>query len=861
MSGIEVTRQSSSGTTDAHGSERSGSLTARRNSASSRASLFGRKEDILTNEEHIKAFDMSEVAGTAKIQSLSGILFDGFSLRFTWPGFWLWFVGTGVTIATLVAAYMVTKIDGHEINPGLVMGAAQTFFTSCFVIVTFHGVHAYQRHPNPLLYYRAIMDLLLSVRFLFDPLWIHFGFYTPNDPSTCRYLSAATEFLFISADAWFFVLTLDLLISLNNPFTSVKRNQKLYYRGVYFFAVVLSIVVASRDRFFGLAEGKFCWTYAKRYDLDPAINSTPNPFMSFNPSTWVAFFSWMVLFYAFAFYVLGTSLKRLRTGLSKTMETRKGMLRDGALSIISYTLYWTVTFSLYAASYTPGNADALRENPVFKLYCYVLAGRGVVTFFLWFVINSPVLVLTKWLHFSQEGIDTNISAQLNTSLQNDLLEYTVKGMLRAIRESDEGFNDPTASHRLSVQSSTESMSNIRLTVLDSAPRPPTSSAAALKAAHAKDTKKAMQRSVHFVNYRPGTFAQLRAHFHLRPDDFEASFEEATKPSISEGASGAFMFFSKDMRFIVKSMVESEARFLAKIAPDYRDHMVGHADTKLTRFFGCFMITLHGNKFYFVVMENLFANAPEIHHRFDIKGSWVNRSYKNPREGAKVKCRYCSMQFIYHSNPSKQQTCPNLAGPHEPNVVLKDDDLHHRLRIGVKEGRDLFDQLRKDSVFLRDQGIMDYSLLIGVVDVQYKVDKSASGGENPHYCDSISGPGLYYIGVIDILQTWNWNKRLERWLKVWLRQKDPHGLSAIEPYPYQVRFETKLRDIIATEEPEAHDPSAAQHLMPLFAQNSALEMVSFSSRALPQMVKTRSAAIPAAPAHSQSRDDEEPVVWL
>ncbi|RHY55532.1 hypothetical protein DYB30_007515 [Aphanomyces astaci] len=580
------------------------------------------------------------------------------------------------------------------------------------------------------------------------------------------------------------LIELDLYLSLNNPFTSVKRNRTLYKRGVCLFALVLSVVTASKQGLFGFAEGKFCWTYAKRYAANRGDHgAADNGFFSFNVSTWVAFFSWMVLFYAFAFFVLGASFSRLRMGLSKTMETRKGMLRDGALSIISYTLYWTVAFSLYAASYnSDATPAALRTNPMFKLYCYVLAGRGIVTYFVWFVINAPQLVTTQWLHFAQDGrIDMNISAQLNASLQSDLLEYTVRGMLRAIHESD-----AVPRPRMSVES-TESRSSLRLT---------------------------------------STFAQLRAHFDLKADDFATSFEEATKPSISEGASGAFMFFSKDMRFIVKSMVEGEARFLAKIAPLYRDHMLAYPHTKLTRFFGCFKITLHGNKFYFVVMENLFANAPEIHHRYDIKGSW---------------------------------TCPNLAGPHEPNVVLKDDDLHHRLRLGAEEGRTLLEQLQHDSVFLRDQGIMDYSLLIGVVDVQYKVDKSDAGVQNPHLCDSISGPGLYYVGVIDILQTWNWRKRMERWTKVWLRRKDPRGLSAMEPYPYQVRFTAKLRDLIATDEYAAASSSAdTKHLQPLFAHNRSLEMVRSSSRPLPQIVKTRSTP------HQHPRaapPTDEPAVWL
>ena len=45
---------------------------------------------------------------------------------------------------------------------------------------------------------------------------------------------------------------------------------------------------------------------------------------------------------------------------------------------------------------------------------------------------------------------------------------------------------------------------------------------------------------------------------------------------------------------------------------------------------------------------------------------------------------------------------------------------------------------------------------------------------------------YYVGIIDILQKWTWEKKLERWAKAFMG-KDLDGVSAIEPDPYQKRF--------------------------------------------------------------------------
>lgn len=52
---------------------------------------------------------------------------------------------------------------------------------------------------------------------------------------------------------------------------------------------------------------------------------------------------------------------------------------------------------------------------------------------------------------------------------------------------------------------------------------------------------------------------------------------------------------------------------------------------------------------------------------------------------------------------------------------------------------------------------------------------------------VEGPGTYYIGIIDVLQEWNWNKKIERFLKMYVKRYDGDGISAIEPASYSERF--------------------------------------------------------------------------
>jgi 1-phosphatidylinositol-4-phosphate 5-kinase len=152
-------------------------------------------------------------------------------------------------------------------------------------------------------------------------------------------------------------------------------------------------------------------------------------------------------------------------------------------------------------------------------------------------------------------------------------------------------------------------------------------------------------------------------------------------------------------------------------------------------------------------------------------------------------------------------------------------------LGEFTGRKLLDQLKRDSDFLYEKGIMDYSLLLGVVEVSYSVNLSIAKtrdsdgalpcGVNPSPTSStnertstlkqavtglfqtevVVGPGFYYIGIIDVLQTWTLKKRLERFCKTWLFRKDSEGISAIRPDEYRNRFQRKLKEIIYLEESE------------------------------------------------------------
>src|ERR1700742_3445120 len=79
----------------------------------------------------------------------------------------------------------------------------------------------------------------------------------------------------------------------------------------------------------------------------------------------------------------------------------------------------------------------------------------------------------------------------------------------------------------------------------------------------------------FKDYAPWIFRSLREeHFHLDPADYLLSL--TAKYILSElgspGKSGSFFYFSRDYRFIIKTIHHSEHKFLISILKDYYNHV-------------------------------------------------------------------------------------------------------------------------------------------------------------------------------------------------------------------------------------------------------------------------------------------------
>jgi len=140
---------------------------------------------------------------------------------------------------------------------------------------------------------------------------------------------------------------------------------------------------------------------------------------------------------------------------------------------------------------------------------------------------------------------------------------------------------------------------------------------------------------------------------------------------------------------------------------------------------------------------------------------------------------------------------------QPSKLGLDTDLarkDRKLRLPEDIKSIFLDQIEKDSKFLRAQNIMDYSLLLGLhfhnEDV-YGDERKETRGSSMWSRGIISSDGktVYHMGIIDILQLYNFNKKAERLAKSYLLWKDKNGISAVPPLAYSKRFINAIESFV------------------------------------------------------------------
>ena len=237
------------------------------------------------------------------------------------------------------------------------------------------------------------------------------------------------------------------------------------------------------------------------------------------------------------------------------------------------------------------------------------------------------------------------------------------------------------------------------------------------------TNKSFAKHAKLTAIAPEIFQRLRTKFGIGEQDYLESLKTPfiSFQSNSKGAAraGLSFFFTRDGAYMIKSIKRSEAETLLKILPAYNAYMQRHARrTLLTRICGVYEVSLGDDNrqqhHTLLVMNSVFpAEASHfISERFDLKGSTVGRE-----------CSFKEQQEKGLNNVVQKDL--NLAKEVSRSLATTSGDSEYGLHLGTRAKAALLCQLRQDAMFLAHCGVMDYSLLVGVVNMEKSGKAEAS----------------------------------------------------------------------------------------------------------------------------------------
>lgn len=206
---------------------------------------------------------------------------------------------------------------------------------------------------------------------------------------------------------------------------------------------------------------------------------------------------------------------------------------------------------------------------------------------------------------------------------------------------------------------------------------------------------------------PAAFVSLRSLYGISSQMYKKSILESgpfvSFQSNSKGSArtGGVFFITPDGSLLVKTIKKEEKDALIKMLPRYHAHMKSDAESSLlTRLLGLYEIQWTGGKSQYILVQNSIYPAEGsngvLAQRYDLKGS--------------TKGRFCSIEEL-----------------EKPSAVLKDMDLVRDVRkICASKKNRLMKQLKRDVQLLSECHLIDYSLLVGIVelDQQPKLDSSS-----------------------------------------------------------------------------------------------------------------------------------------
>ena len=245
-----------------------------------------------------------------------------------------------------------------------------------------------------------------------------------------------------------------------------------------------------------------------------------------------------------------------------------------------------------------------------------------------------------------------------------------------------------------------------------------------------------------------------------------------------GKSNANFFKTYDNKYIIKSISEMEFNMFLESALNYFKHISKYLfhrkSSAIGKILGAYnvKIKIPGEKeknYYLIIMENIYYgmltninnntfNSPESNIMvYDLKGSKINR--------------YVQQQ---NRKPGKVLLDTNFLEDFNGEPLFLDINVFQLFQKALKN----------DSQFLKNEGVIDYSLLI-----IFEGDNNTSNNNKKEMTEDKNFK-LIRLGIIDYLRKYTWDKQLESYSKKFINGfANP---TIINPDSYSQRFMEKIQ---------------------------------------------------------------------
>ena len=234
--------------------------------------------------------------------------------------------------------------------------------------------------------------------------------------------------------------------------------------------------------------------------------------------------------------------------------------------------------------------------------------------------------------------------------------------------------------------------------------------------------------------------------------------------LSSGKSKSFFYITEDKKYLLKTVRDSEFKFLLNILPEYSSYLCSNPDSLISKIYGIYTIKQYKGKKtiyeHFIIMNYVFSDIFDMNTIIDLKGSKSGRNARN--------------------NEWK-------------TTYLWDNDFEQAgIEIKLKENdkEELINRITKDTQFLKSIQAIDYSVLIGFHEFNESMNTSIKSIN--HCYLSIDMKYIYYFGIIDILSVYNIQRKLENFFKTRFISNE---VSCIPPDEYSNRLASHIKNIL------------------------------------------------------------------